>query len=72
MADAPGPPRNCSSGEDYPQWARETRADHVEPKRPSPSPRTKAVRKKPAEGAPVHSFRPLLKDLATLTRNTIS
>jgi hypothetical protein len=45
--------------------------------RPSPvapaevSPAAKAASRKTAEGQPVHSFRTLLQDLATLTRNTV-
>jgi len=39
--------------------------------RPSASARTKAQRKRTHEGRPVHSFRTLLQDLATLTRNIV-
>lgn len=37
----------------------------------SPAAKTKARTGKTAEGGPVHSFRTLLADLATLTRNTV-
>lgn len=47
------------------------RADVVAKKRPSPSARDKTKTKRTPEGAPVHSFQTLLKDLATLCRNTI-
>jgi hypothetical protein len=33
---------------------------------------TKAASKRTADGLPVHSFRTLMKDLATLTRNTVT
>jgi hypothetical protein len=36
---------------------------------PSPAARAKAQSKRTAEGHPVHSWRSLLQDLATLTRN---
>lgn len=47
------------------------RADVVTKKHPSLSALTKAITKRTPEGAPVHSFQTLLKDLATLSRNTI-
>ena len=37
----------------------------------SPAARRKAAAKKTDDGLPVHSFRSLLADLATLTRNTV-
>ena len=37
----------------------------------SPAAQSKAARKRTAEGRPVHSFRSLLQDLATLTRNLV-
>ncbi len=37
----------------------------------SPAAQSKAARKRTAEGRPVHSFRSLLHDLATLTRNLV-
>lgn len=47
------------------------RADVVAKKRPSACARAKTKTKRTPEGAPVHSFQTLLKDLATLCRNTI-
>ncbi len=47
------------------------RADVVGKKRPSASARDKTQTKRTPDGAPVHSFQTLLKDLATLCRNTI-
>jgi hypothetical protein len=47
------------------------RADVVAKKRPSPSARAKTQTKRTPDGAPVHSFQTLLKDLATLCRKTI-
>lgn len=47
------------------------RADVVAKKQPSASARAKAITKRTAQDAPVHSFQTLLKDLATLCRNTI-
>ena len=38
---------------------------------PSPAAKRKANKKRTDEGLPVHSFRTLLADLATLTRNTV-
>jgi hypothetical protein len=37
----------------------------------SPAAQRKAARKRTADGRPVHSFRTLLQDLATLTRNIV-
>jgi hypothetical protein len=37
----------------------------------SPAAQRKAASKRTADGHPVHSFRTLLTDLATLTRNTV-
>ena len=39
--------------------------------RPSPAAKRKAKTKRTDDGLPVHSFRTLLADLATLTRNTV-
>ncbi len=44
----------------------------VAPARVSESARAKAGSKRNADGDPVHSFRTLLGDLATLTRNTVA
>src|SRR5262249_26633500 len=38
---------------------------------PSPAAKRKARKKRTDDGQPVHSFRTLLADLATLTRNTV-
>ncbi len=57
--------------EDDPQAARQARPDVVTPKQPSPSAQAKAHRKRTPDGLPIHSFATLLKDLATITRNTI-
>jgi transposase len=51
---------------------REKREDVVSPKKPSASATKKAKTKKTADGLPVHSFKTLLADLATLVRNTIA
>jgi hypothetical protein len=39
--------------------------------RVSPAARAKAHRRRTEDGEPLHSFRTLLADLATLTRNTV-
>ena len=39
---------------------------------PSESARRKAARKRNGEGRPVHSFRTLLGDLATVTKNRVA
>ena len=57
--------------EDDHEAARANRSDAVAPKLPSPSAKRKARTKCTPEGLPVHSFQTLLKDLATITRNTI-
>jgi transposase len=51
---------------------RQPRADVVGPKKPSESAAKKAKTKKTPEGTPVHSFRTLLADLATIVRNTVA
>jgi transposase len=48
------------------------RQDPVSQKQPSASAARKAQTKKTAEGGPVHSFQTLLRDLATIVRNTIA
>lgn len=53
------------------QDTKAPRADVVAKKRPSASARAKTKTKRTPEGAPVHSFQTLLKDLATICRNTI-
>ena len=47
------------------------RASPVAKARPSPAAKRKAKTKRTDDGLPVHSFRTLLADLATLTRNTV-
>jgi hypothetical protein len=47
------------------------RASPVAKAKPSPAAHRKAHRKLTDDGLPVHSFRSLLADLATLTRNTV-
>jgi hypothetical protein len=47
------------------------RASPVAKAKPSPAARRKAETKMTDDGMPVHSFRSLLADLATLTRNTV-
>ena len=57
--------------DDDPDAAEAQRASPVAPARPSPAARAKAARKRTPEGLPVHSFRTLLADLATLTKNRV-
>ena len=52
--------------------AEAQRASPVEKAKVSPAARRKAQNKRTDQGLPVHSFRSLLADLATLTRNTVS
>jgi hypothetical protein len=47
------------------------RSSPVAKAEPSPAARRKARKKPPDDGLPVHSFRTLLTDLATLTHNTV-
>ena len=47
------------------------RSSPVAKAQPSPAARRKAKTKRTDDGRPVHSFRSLLADLATLTRNTV-
>jgi hypothetical protein len=47
------------------------RPSQVAKARPSPAAKRKAKTKRTDDGLPVHSFRTLLADLATLTRNTV-
>ncbi len=51
--------------------ARKGRSSPVAPARVSAAAKAKAASRKTADGRPVHSFRTLLQDLATLTRNTV-
>jgi len=48
------------------------RPSPVAPAKVSAAAKAKAAARKTADGLPVHSFRTLLQDLATLTRNTVS
>jgi DDE family transposase len=47
------------------------RSSPVAPSKVSAAAKAKAASRKTADGRPVHSFRTLLQDLATLTRNTV-
>jgi hypothetical protein len=51
--------------------ARAARSSPVAKAKPSPAAKAKALTKKTVDGTPVHSFRTLMDDLATLTRNTM-
>jgi len=51
--------------------AERLRESVVGPARRSPSGEAKALTKRTAEGFPVHSFRTLLQDLATIARNRV-
>jgi hypothetical protein len=51
--------------------AEAQRASPVAAARVSPAARAKAQTRRTANGQPAHSFRTLLQDLATLTRNTV-
>jgi len=58
--------------DDHDRAAAETqRSSPVSKARVSPAAQRKAARKRTDDGQPVHSFRTLLADLATLTRNTV-
>jgi len=54
-----------------PEAAQAQRASVVAPAQRSPAAQQKAASKQTADGLPVHSFRSLLADLATLTRNRV-
>lgn len=54
-----------------PEAAQALRTSIVAPARRSPSAARKASSRRTTDGYPVHSFRTLLKDLATLTKNRI-
>jgi Transposase DDE domain len=51
--------------------ARKGRSSPVAPAKVSAAAKAKAASRKTADGFPVHSFRTLLQDLGTLTRNTV-
>lgn len=57
--------------EDDPQAAALERASIVAPAKPSPSAAQKALTKLTPDGSPVHSFRTLLSDLATIAKNRL-
>jgi len=57
--------------DDYAAAAR-ARKSIVAPAKPSPSAAAKASTKRTSDGAPVHSFRTLLLDLATIAKNTVA
>ena len=57
--------------DEYPEQAEALRTSVVAPAEVSPSARDKARRKKTAEGFPTQSFRSLLENLATLTKNRV-
>jgi len=54
-----------------PAGAAAARASIVAPAERSPAARRKAARRATDDGTPLHSFRTLLRDLATLTRNRV-
>lgn len=57
--------------EDDPDQAQALRTSVVQPAQRSESAKHKAGRRHTCSGVPVHSFRSLLADLATMTKNTI-
>jgi transposase len=57
--------------DDDPQAAETARKSIVAPAERSPKAKNKDFSKQTDDGLPVHSFRTLLKDLATLTRNEV-
>lgn len=57
--------------DENPQEAQASRSSVVAPAQRSSSAKAKASRKYTADGFPVHSFRTLLKDLATICKNRI-
>ncbi len=54
------------------EYARTLRASVVSPAVRSPAAEEKARTRKTVEGRPVHSFRTLLQDLATIAKNRVS
>ena len=58
--------------DDDKQAAEARRGSVVQPAKRSVKAQNKARSKRTEDGLPVHSFRTLIKDLATLTRNTVS
>jgi Transposase DDE domain len=57
--------------DDDPATAAALRSSPVAKAKVSPAARHKAASKRTADGQPVHSFRTLLQDLASLTRNSV-
>jgi transposase len=57
--------------DDDPQAAEAARKSIVNPAERSPSAKSKDLLKRTEDGMPVHSFRTLLQDLATLTQNQV-
>ena len=57
--------------EDDPAGADAASASIVVPAKPSPSARRKAASNRTPDGVPVHSFRTILVDLATIARNRV-
>ena len=57
--------------DENPQQAQASRSSVVAPAQRSASAKAKASRKRTEDGFPVHSFRTLLKDLATICKNRI-
>ena len=57
--------------DDDPDGAHAKRSSIVSPATPSDSAQAKASTKKTPDGLPVHSFRTLLSDLATVTKNQV-
>ncbi len=57
--------------DDEERWAVDSRSSPVEPAQSSQGARAKAGHKRTGDGLVVHSFRTLLGDLATLTRNRV-
>ena len=55
----------------HPEAAESLRDSVVEPAQRSPAAQKKAATKRTHDGLPVQSFRSLLADLGTLTRNTM-
>jgi hypothetical protein len=58
--------------DDQPEAAEASRTSPVAQAQRSPAAKRKATTKRTNEGQPVHSFRTLLADLATLARNVVS
>jgi hypothetical protein len=71
MAHAPSA-RTHIPFDDHDRAAAEAlRSSPVAKAQPSPAAKRKAKTKRTDDGLPVHSFRALLADLPTLTRNTV-